>query len=162
LDKANATLGKDFKDKVLARVVSRELNVRQILAKVSLGEADAAFAYRTDAMAGGDKVKLVTIPPDTNVIAEYPIAVLKTAPQPARSSISSFPPRGKSGSPRPASPPAARPRPSDPTAAPPRRHRVRVVGVRARRHAARLPRHPRRRAVRDQRPQGVDRRAGQP
>lgn len=82
LDKASAKLGKEFKDKVMAQVVSRELNVRQILAKVTLGEADAAVVYRTDALTAKDKVEVFAIPPDLNVIAEYPIAVLKTAPQP--------------------------------------------------------------------------------
>jgi molybdate transport system substrate-binding protein len=82
LDKASAKLGKDFKDKVLAQVVSRELNVRQVLAKVTLSEADAGVVYRTDAMTAGDKVEVVAIPADVNVIAEYPIAALKGAPQP--------------------------------------------------------------------------------
>jgi molybdate transport system substrate-binding protein len=82
LDKANAKLGKDFKDKVLAQVVSRELNVRQVLAKVSLGEADAGIVYRTDTMTAGDKVEVIAIPSDLNVIAEYPVAVLNGAPQP--------------------------------------------------------------------------------
>jgi molybdate transport system substrate-binding protein len=75
--------GADFKKKVLANVASRELNVRQVLAKVSLGEADAGIVYRTDAMAGKDKVEIIEIPAKVNVIAEYPIAVLSKAPQPA-------------------------------------------------------------------------------
>jgi len=82
LDKASAKLGKDFKDKVMAQVVSRELNVRQILAKVTLGEADAAVVYRTDALTAKDKLEVIAIPADLNVVAEYPIAVLKVAPHP--------------------------------------------------------------------------------
>jgi molybdate transport system substrate-binding protein len=62
------------------RVVSRELNVRQVLAKVELGEADAAIVYRTDAAHAG--VQVIPIPPAINVIAEYPIAVLARAGQP--------------------------------------------------------------------------------
>src|SRR5262249_42357566 len=62
LDKATAKLGKDFKDKVMAQVVSRELNVRQILAKVTLGEADAAVVYRTDALTAKDKLEVIAIP----------------------------------------------------------------------------------------------------
>jgi molybdate transport system substrate-binding protein len=79
LDKAGA----DFKDKVLANVVSREPNVRQVLAKVTLGEADAAVVYRTDAMAGKDKVAIIDIPAKVNVVAEYPVAVLEKAPEAA-------------------------------------------------------------------------------
>jgi molybdate transport system substrate-binding protein len=75
--------GADFKAKVLANVASRELNVRQVLAKVSLGEADAGIVYRTDAMAGKDKVAIVEIPAKVNVVAEYPVAVLSKAPQAA-------------------------------------------------------------------------------
>jgi molybdate transport system substrate-binding protein len=75
--------GADFKQQVLANVASRELNVRQVLAKVSLGEADAGIVYRTDAMAGKDKVEIIEIPAKVNVIAEYPVAVLSKAPQAA-------------------------------------------------------------------------------
>ena len=79
LDKAGA----EFKEKVLANVVSRELNVRQVLAKVTLGEADAGIVYRTDAIAGKDKVEIIEIPAKVNVIAEYPVAVVSKAPQAA-------------------------------------------------------------------------------
>src|SRR5262249_34930919 len=84
LDKASAApgMGADFKDKVLAKVVSRELNVRQVLAKVTLGEADAAVVYRTDAATAKDKLVVLPIPVEVNVIAEYYIAPLTTAPQP--------------------------------------------------------------------------------
>jgi molybdate transport system substrate-binding protein len=74
--------GADFKQRVLARVASRELNVRQVLAKVSLGEADAGIVYRTDAMAGKDKIAIIDIPPKVNITAEYPVAVLTRAAQP--------------------------------------------------------------------------------
>ena len=79
LDKA----GKDFKEKVMANVASRELNVRQVLAKVTLGEADAGVVYKTDALAGKDKVEIIEIPAKVNVIAEYPVAVLTKAPEAA-------------------------------------------------------------------------------
>ncbi len=82
LDKASKTLGADFRSRVEARVVSRELNVRQVLSKVALGEADAAVVYRTDAVTAKDRVAVVTIPAELNVIAEYPIAVLEAAPHP--------------------------------------------------------------------------------
>jgi molybdate transport system substrate-binding protein len=82
LDNASATLGADFRSRVEANVVSRELNVRQVLAKVSLGEADAGFVYRTDAHTAQGRVNVVSIPPDINVVAEYPIAIVTGAPHP--------------------------------------------------------------------------------
>jgi len=82
LDQASKTLGADFRARVEAHVVSRELNVRQVLSKVALGEADAAVVYRTDAVTAKDRVEVVTIPPELNVIAEYPIAALEAAPHP--------------------------------------------------------------------------------
>src|SRR5262245_55276575 len=72
LDKAKAKLGPDFPARVQARVASREFNVRQVLTKVRLGEADAGIVYRTDARCAGDKVKIVEIPAEFNVRAEYP------------------------------------------------------------------------------------------
>lgn len=83
LQKAAAKLGADFPARVQAKVASRELNVRQVLAKVALGEADAGVVYRSDAAAAGaGKVAVVAIPPEMNVVAEYPIATLKAAPHP--------------------------------------------------------------------------------
>lgn len=82
LDRATPKLGADLRARVEARVVSRELNVKQVLAKVILGEADAGIVYRTDAATAGDRVGIALIPRDINVIAEYPIAVLTEAQHP--------------------------------------------------------------------------------
>jgi molybdate transport system substrate-binding protein len=82
LERAASTLGADFPARVQAKVASRELNVRQVLAKVVLGEADAGVVYRSDAVASAGKVAVVDIPPAMNVTAEYPIAALKAAPHP--------------------------------------------------------------------------------
>jgi molybdate transport system substrate-binding protein len=82
LEKAAAPLGADFPSRVQAKIVSRELNVRQILAKVVLGEADAGIVYRSDALTAGGKVRVVEIPRELNVTAEYPIATLTSAPHP--------------------------------------------------------------------------------
>jgi molybdate transport system substrate-binding protein len=78
-DAAHGGLGKDFRRQVEAQVVSREPDVRQVLAKVSLGEADAAIVYRTDANAAKDKLVTVAIPDALNMLAEYPIAVVADA-----------------------------------------------------------------------------------
>jgi molybdate transport system substrate-binding protein len=80
--KAAAQLGPDFATRLQAKIVSRELNVRQVLAKVVLGEADAGIVYRSDALAAKGKVVEVEIPPELNVTAAYPIAALKGAPNP--------------------------------------------------------------------------------
>jgi len=82
LDNASRSLGADFRARVEARIVSRELNVRQVLAKVTLGEADAGIVYRTDVGTNRNDVTIVTIPPEMNVIAKYPIAVVRAAVHP--------------------------------------------------------------------------------
>ena len=75
LDTMNGQFGSDFKDKVLANVVSNEDNVKQVVAKVQLGEADAGIVYTSDAVAAPD-LKTIEIPAELNVIAKYPIAPL--------------------------------------------------------------------------------------
>jgi molybdate transport system substrate-binding protein len=57
--------------------VSEEDNVKAVVTKVSLGEADAGIVYVTDVTAGGDRVEGVDIPEDQNVVATYPIATVK-------------------------------------------------------------------------------------
>jgi molybdate transport system substrate-binding protein len=59
--------------------VSREDNVKAVVTKVSLGEADAGIVYVTDVSAGGDKVEGVDIPETENVTATYPIATVKAS-----------------------------------------------------------------------------------
>jgi molybdate transport system substrate-binding protein len=64
---------------VAVRPVSLEDNVKAVVTKVSLGEADAGIVYVTDVSAGGDKVQGVDIPDDQNVPATYPIATVKAS-----------------------------------------------------------------------------------
>ena len=86
LDKmtADKAMGADFKERVLANVVSRETNVRQVLAKVQLGEADAGFVYATDAKStegsSSGKVGTIEIPDEYNVVAKYYIAPVVALP----------------------------------------------------------------------------------
>ena len=73
--------GPDFKANANKNVVSKEDNVKAIVQKVQLGEADAGIIYTTDAQASADKLTLIPIPDAQNVIASYPIAVTKDAKQ---------------------------------------------------------------------------------
>ncbi len=63
-----------FAAAVRAHVVSREANARQVLAKVTLGEAQAAIVYRTDALAAGANVRTLAVPSALGVVARYRIA----------------------------------------------------------------------------------------
>jgi molybdate transport system substrate-binding protein len=82
LSNAEPEYGPGFRAAVLGKVVSRELNVRQVVAKLSLGEADAAIVYRSDVHVGGEQVRVIEIPKALNVVAEYPVAVVVGAANP--------------------------------------------------------------------------------
>lgn len=82
LEKLDAAYDGDYKQAVLENVVSNEGNVKQVVAKVQLGEADAGIVYSSDAIAAPD-LKTTVILPDANVVAKYPIALLKATPSPA-------------------------------------------------------------------------------
>ena len=74
----DAGYGAGFSDAVLKNVVSLESNVKQVVAKVELGEADAGIVYSSD--ASGDvssRLRIIAVPPQFNVTAEYPIAVTR-------------------------------------------------------------------------------------
>ena len=72
--------GPAYESAVKANFVSQEDNVKAVVQKVQLGEADAGIVYRTDVTtAVASKVKLIDIPDNFNVIAQYPIAVIKNS-----------------------------------------------------------------------------------
>ena len=59
--------------------VSQEVDVKAVLAKVTLGEVDAGVVYVTDVRSAGAKVKGIGIPDDVNASTDYPIATLSTS-----------------------------------------------------------------------------------
>jgi molybdate transport system substrate-binding protein len=80
----DAPYGAGFADAVLKNLVSNESNVRQVVTKVELGEADAGIVYGTDVTpAVAPKLKVIPIPATFNVIAEYPVALTKAPGNPA-------------------------------------------------------------------------------
>ncbi|MET8770502.1 molybdate ABC transporter substrate-binding protein [Streptomyces sp. NPDC004658] len=60
--------------------VSYEQDVKGALTKVELKEADAAVVYKTDVKAAGGKVEGVEFPESAGAVNDYPIALLKNAP----------------------------------------------------------------------------------
>jgi molybdate transport system substrate-binding protein len=86
LDKmgADPAYGDGFKAAVLANLVSEEANVRQVVTKVSLGEADAGIVYTSDVTPDvAETILGIEIPDEFNIIASYPVAVIKDAPNAA-------------------------------------------------------------------------------
>lgn len=65
---------------VTAIIDTNEPDVRALLTKVELGELDAGITYVSDVISTDGAVDGVAIPPEFNVVAEYPIAVLAAAP----------------------------------------------------------------------------------
>jgi molybdate transport system substrate-binding protein len=70
-------------DDVMKNVVSQETDVKGIVAKVALGEADAGLAYVTDAKPVAGKVRLIALPQWAQRPIRYEIAVVKAAQHPA-------------------------------------------------------------------------------
>lgn len=72
-----------FRTQVEANIVSYEENVRAVLAKVALGEADAGIVYISDVVSSDERpVVSIPIPATLNVVARYPIAPISDAPHP--------------------------------------------------------------------------------
>jgi molybdate transport system substrate-binding protein len=72
----------DFEAAYRANVVSKEDNVKAVVAKLELGEGDAAIVYLTDAKASS-KVTTIDIPASANVLATYAGVVIKSSQNPA-------------------------------------------------------------------------------
>jgi molybdate transport system substrate-binding protein len=66
--------GEGFVDAVAANIVSEEDNVKAVMTKVQLGEADAAIVYQSDVADAPEGITVIEIPDAVNAIAAYPIA----------------------------------------------------------------------------------------
>ncbi|WP_414941633.1 molybdate ABC transporter substrate-binding protein [Amycolatopsis sp. cmx-11-51] len=66
---------------VTLKPASEEQDVKSVLAKVRSGDADAGLVYVTDATSAAGKVDKVDFPESASAINDYPIAVVKDAPQ---------------------------------------------------------------------------------
>lgn len=67
--------GSGFKEDVLSNVVSYEENVRAVLSKIILAEADAGIVYESDGFgANGEDIRLISIPDQVNISASYYIS----------------------------------------------------------------------------------------
>lgn len=73
--------GEAYREAVNANIVSEEDNVRQVLVKVALGEADAGIVYQSD-VTPDSAVRVFSIPGVVNSIARYPIAITNDTASP--------------------------------------------------------------------------------
>lgn len=64
---------------LIPSVDTEEQDVKAALAKVTLGEVDAALVYRTDVLAAGTEVKGIAFPQADKAVNDYPIAVATDA-----------------------------------------------------------------------------------
>jgi len=75
--------GETFRAGALANVVSREENVKAVVTKVALGEADAGVVYVSDVTPqAAPHLGTVEIPDRFNLIATYPVAVVRRPAEP--------------------------------------------------------------------------------
>jgi molybdate transport system substrate-binding protein len=70
-----------IKDAVLRNVVSQETDVKGIVAKVALGEADAGFVYVTDAKPVASKVRKIFLPAWAQPPIRYQVAIVRSTPR---------------------------------------------------------------------------------
>ena len=79
LDKmaADPAYGPAYRDAVMENVISEETAVSSVVPKLTLGEADAAFVYKSDVSKDDlEKVTRIEVPAEYNVMATYPLGIL--------------------------------------------------------------------------------------
>ncbi|MHB0987370.1 MAG: molybdate ABC transporter substrate-binding protein [Bellilinea sp.] len=81
LAEKSGVFGPGYQQAVLNNIVSYENNVRAVLTKVGLGEADAGVVYTTDANSAKGQIGWIEIPATLNIAAEYPILALPDSSQ---------------------------------------------------------------------------------
>jgi len=75
---SDSSYGQAYSDAFYKNVVSEEDNVRQVAAKIALGEGDAALVYTSDVTPDIEsQVMQIEVPDEFNVVASYPIAQIK-------------------------------------------------------------------------------------
>jgi molybdate transport system substrate-binding protein len=76
--------GTHLSSRVLTNLASEEANVKAVVTKVQLGEADAGIVYSSDVTPDvRDAVEVIEIPDQVNVTADYPMAVVEDAANPS-------------------------------------------------------------------------------
>ena len=78
-DYTRTVLGRLGLSDLVGKAVSQETDVREVLAKVVLGEADAGFVYATDAKTVAGKVSVLRLPPGSQPRVLYAAAAVKSS-----------------------------------------------------------------------------------
>jgi molybdate transport system substrate-binding protein len=71
----------DFRNKIIANIISYETTVSNVVGKIKLGVADAGFVYVTDVAFEGNALKYLSIPSDVNTIGTYGISIISDSKQ---------------------------------------------------------------------------------
>ena len=82
LQKTATQYGQPWLDQLQSKIVSKEQDVKAVLTKVELGEADAGVVYVSDAKTAKDKIGQLAIPEKFNEVATYPLAIPTSAADP--------------------------------------------------------------------------------